>query len=315
MFDQRGKVSAKTCGSCHEREAAEFKTSGHALAMGPLEKDPRFLAESRAGKAACTACHAIGERDPDGSLGRCDACHLAHDFRLDQSREPRTCARCHSGPDHPQWESWSVSKHGVAFAATRDPQKAPTCAGCHMPQGAHGSDVALSIGTVLAGRRTTGDAAHPAPPFPQPEIAAEAAGAARNAEITRCNACHSSRFAADALAAADDVKREADGLVAEAARAILAARKAEGLPAPELGPRQVPTDAPSPERRFFEMWRFHGPSAWKGAYHQSPEHVFTEGLLKLREDRRAILDETGARRATAPTAPSTPTPTAERDPR
>jgi cytochrome c553 len=63
------------------------------------------------------------------------------------------------GFDHPQWEMYTTSKHGMLYSQTqdktdwnvplkdwfKDPQKAdattpraPTCAFCHMPQGDHG---------------------------------------------------------------------------------------------------------------------------------------------------------------------------------
>ena len=43
----------------------------------------------------------------------CDSCHTRHTFSVKEAREPEACATCHMGFDHPQWEMYSTSKHGV----------------------------------------------------------------------------------------------------------------------------------------------------------------------------------------------------------
>jgi hypothetical protein len=64
------------------------------------------------------------------------------------ARRPEACGKCHTGPDHPQEEIYTESKHGVAFTNAlsqglmhlekrewvvgRDYSAAPTCATCHM---------------------------------------------------------------------------------------------------------------------------------------------------------------------------------------
>jgi hypothetical protein len=44
------------------------------------------------------------------------------------------------GFDHPQWEMWGTSKHGMIFAMERakNTGRAPTCQTCHMDEGDHG---------------------------------------------------------------------------------------------------------------------------------------------------------------------------------
>ncbi|MGR3218509.1 MAG: multiheme c-type cytochrome, partial [Candidatus Anammoxibacter sp.] len=63
-----------------------------------------------------------------------------------QAREPDDCGKCHLGPDHPQYEIYRESKHGINFIAHKDEMNlkakpwivgkdyvaAPTCATCHM---------------------------------------------------------------------------------------------------------------------------------------------------------------------------------------
>jgi hypothetical protein len=94
---------------------------------------------------ACEGCHNIGLPHEDGSVGECQQCHLRHEFTLEQARKPETCNACHIGPDHPQWEIYQESPHGIAYATTSDDWNweaepgtltvndfpAPTCATCH----------------------------------------------------------------------------------------------------------------------------------------------------------------------------------------
>jgi len=178
-------VTPGDCGECHEQETAEFESSHHANAgeiLGSLdnvlaevvEGFTRFDAQgnkveaSAAAVSGCLQCHGseikvladgkldpatwpntgIGRINPDGSRGSCSACHLRHNFSRAQARAPENCGRCHLGPDHPQLEVYTESKHGIAFAANRtrfepmmeekdwipgeDFEQGPTCTTCHM---------------------------------------------------------------------------------------------------------------------------------------------------------------------------------------
>jgi len=64
----------------------------------------------------------------------------------EQVRKPETCNQCHIGPDHPQWEIYQESPHGIAYMTgghewnwdaeagtlTTEDFPAPTCATCHL---------------------------------------------------------------------------------------------------------------------------------------------------------------------------------------
>lgn len=50
---------------------------------------------------------------------------------------PRACSNCHMGFDHPQWEMWISSKHGVLWLTDPKDDRAPTCQKCHMDEGNH----------------------------------------------------------------------------------------------------------------------------------------------------------------------------------
>lgn len=153
-------VTPKDCGSCHDKETAEFSASHHAKAGEILASLDNVLAEKAAGMPGniadavngCWQCHGsivrfetddkgeikrgdegrpmihpdtwpnsgMGRLNPDGSKGSCNACHSRHSFETEVARSPENCGKCHMGPDHPQIEIYNESKHGIAFYANRD---------------------------------------------------------------------------------------------------------------------------------------------------------------------------------------------------
>jgi hypothetical protein len=163
-------VSPKDCGNCHDAEVKEFDASHHARAgeiLGSLDNVLGEVVEGApAAESGCKQCHGakvivlengkldpktwpntgIGRLNPDGSKGSCSACHSRHSFSPMLARQPENCGKCHLGPDHPQYEIYNESKHGIAFRSFihemnlasdswvlgKDYSAAPTCATCHM---------------------------------------------------------------------------------------------------------------------------------------------------------------------------------------
>jgi len=153
----------RTCQQCHPQQVQEFLKGKHALAwksmmtvasINNIPKDVLLF--------GCAGCHKIGVKKPEdlhalglkrpyGIGGTCDQCHTRHKFNTIEARQPETCAKCHMGFDHPQWEMWSTSKHGLIYLTRKsefplnaslkhvDPSSypAPTCQLCHMPKGNH----------------------------------------------------------------------------------------------------------------------------------------------------------------------------------
>jgi len=163
-------VTPNYCARCHKDEAAEFEKSHHSKAAQFIGSLDNMLGEIVEGGPAamngCRQCHGsevkylkegkfspdswpnsgIGRVNPDGSKGTCAACHGRHAFSSAQARQPENCGKCHMGPDHPQAEIYTESKHGIQFRANiarmkldskswvvgKDYSAAPTCATCHM---------------------------------------------------------------------------------------------------------------------------------------------------------------------------------------
>ncbi len=163
-------VTPNYCNRCHEKEVKQFEASHHANAASFIGSLDNVLGEVVEGGAAaingCQQCHGstvkytgagkfeastwpnsgIGRVNPDGSKGSCAACHGRHSFSSALARQPENCGKCHMGPDHPQIEIYTESKHGIQFRANiarmnldkqtwivgKDYTAAPTCATCHM---------------------------------------------------------------------------------------------------------------------------------------------------------------------------------------
>jgi len=191
----------------------------------------------------------------------CDACHTRHLFSVDEARQPEACQTCHMGFDHPQWEMYSSSKHGVRYAlkvSGRIPgdSAAPTCQTCHMQEGNH--EVRTAWGFLAV--RTNGLAPYPGEseswwkdritvlqglgvldpqgnPTNRLEMVKNADVARLNTEsfdqerarmLKTCMQCHSENFARAELSKADKTIEDGDHLLAEAIK-IVAGLYKEGL--------------------------------------------------------------------------------------
>lgn len=163
-------VSPKDCSRCHPAEAAQYAGSKHANTLELIWKiDPWLndgLNSSIERQTGCYHCHGsivkiengalspdtwpnvgVGRVNPDGSRGSCSSCHTRHKFSLAEARKPEACGQCHLGPDHPQIEIFTESKHGAIYEAEGDgwnwnaapgtwtpgvDYRAPSCSVCHM---------------------------------------------------------------------------------------------------------------------------------------------------------------------------------------
>jgi hydroxylamine dehydrogenase len=201
------------------------------------------------------------------------------------------------GPDHPHIEAYHASKHGVVYQATHDEKQAPTCATCHMPKGVHDVSSGITIGRAGSGAVLKGET----PPIPMKILDPETVAVERAHMLERCQKCHTPRFAREALEDADAIKREADRLVAEAARIVRGLFRDRLLdPMPDerfahptaghalvLGGGALYENHSEAERIFFDLAKFAHAITFKGAYHFSPDHTHWLGNARL----KASLEE------------------------
>lgn len=132
--NHRLRPAPEQCATCHQEQFRGHQANRHSIGMQRVYESGRYddlppcttgqNALGSGGVATCTQCHNIEQT--------CDSCHSRHLFDAKQARAPVSCATCHMGPDHAQWEMYSTSKHGV-LNATRGETVGPSCAGCHMP--------------------------------------------------------------------------------------------------------------------------------------------------------------------------------------
>ena len=72
----------------------------------------RRLPQDRAEDRSRTS-RSCGKPAAGFGVASCDACHTRHTFSKKEAQQPQACQTCHMGFDHPQWEMYSASKHGV----------------------------------------------------------------------------------------------------------------------------------------------------------------------------------------------------------
>jgi hypothetical protein len=221
------------------------------------------------GEIGCNRCHQVESS--------CASCHTSHLTDLAPVRRPEVCATCHMGPDHPQWEMWQTSRHGVLHA-TAGEAVGPSCQRCHMPQGSH--DVSFGI-TMTSGM----------------DLLAEKVRTPRRAEMLAvCTQCHARGFAERELTRNDAVREQSTALVARAAEIIrtlddrnLLEPAPQQRPAHPLSGKQLVLDnqmlyenLSRVERLFFKMKKYDQAKAIKGAYHQNPAYTHWYGNAELK---------------------------------
>ena len=271
------------CGSCHGRQHAEFEAEkrygfpSHALAMERALDAKHFVDKPKAEVTSCLACHSVAVK--------CDSCHTRHLFSAAEARRPEACVTCHSGPPHPDDETYFASAHGRLYRAegrqwdwskplAKGNYKAPTCAYCHMDGGRH--QVAHKSIWKFGIREVN-------PLTSRNEVR-------RNQWVALCSDCHESDWSRQQLAALDDERRQAWAKL-YAAEDVLKELRADGLLHPGAADRPpYPNDwlaklwprarigfyegqassfynVSRIERDYFEMWYFDNLGAYKGAAH------------------------------------------------
>lgn len=335
MLNGGRPVVAATCGACHAQAYRQHVASRHGMGLHSGWGCTRNLPSRD--QAECRFCHEEGSTLPRSNVqcarflkqsaamreigcnrchrveSSCASCHTGHLTDLKLVRDPNVCAKCHMGPDHPQWEMWETSQHGTLFRSAGG-AVGPDCQRCHMPRGSH--DVSRGI-TATPG----GD------PFPEPLRQQR-----REEMLAICAECHAPGFARRDLQRADAVRAESSALTKEADAIVwdLADRRLLD-PLPQNRPphpfagtflvtdsQMLYEDTSHIERLLFKMKKYDWAKAVKGGYHQNPAYTHWYGNAELKMDLIDIRAEASrlkqrGQAATAPAAVSSPAATAEEE--
>jgi hydroxylamine dehydrogenase len=328
----------ETCGQCHSDRVEQFKKGKHALAWAAMEAMPTIHYQPMAmteGMKGCGGCHKIGLKSPEqiASLAKtgvrfgnasCDSCHTRHTFSLDEAKSPQACRTCHMGFDHPQWEMYSSSKHGVReelkqLKIQNSESAAPTCQTCHMQDGNHEVRTAWGFLAVrlpmpedkewAADRVTILQALAVLDPSGQPTKLLDVVKAADVARLDQpswqaerdkmaktCNQCHSANFARDQLRHGDQMIKNADHLMAQGIREVASLYKDGVLPKPANYAYPFPNlltfhDAPTVvEQKLFVMFLEHRMRTFQGTFHASPDYALWYGWSEMQRDLTEIRE-------------------------
>ncbi len=322
----------ETCGQCHEERVAEYSRGKHAFAWAAFQAMPTTHAMPMVladGMKGCGGCHKIGLKDAaeiarlreQGEIygaAACDSCHTRHTFSVAEARQPQACQTCHMGFDHPQWEMYSGSKHGVRFGLKQmgvlpETTPAPTCQDCHMQDGDHevrtpwgflavrlplpeDPEWAADQTTILMALGVLDPDGNPTPRLDVVKAAQvarltqEAFDKERDKLIEACTRCHSESFAQAQMKKGDDMIRQADRMLARSIRTVAGLYRDGVLARPRSYAYAYPDllafhDAPTPiEQRLFEMHLKHRMRAFQGAFHNNPDYALWYGWSELVRD-------------------------------
>jgi hypothetical protein len=327
-----------TCAVCHETQVAQFKKGKHALAWTAMKAMPTIHWQPQAlidGQKGCGGCHKIGLKTPEETrqlqqegrgfgLASCDACHTRHAFSVKEARQPQACQTCHMGFDHPQWEMYSGSKHGVRALLKQAgvlpaSAAAPTCQTCHMKDGNH--EVRAPWGFLAvrlplpddsqwaADRVTILQALGVLDPAGKPTARLEAVKAAdlarldqeswqkgRDEMLAICRTCHSGTFAQEQLERGDRMIRDVDHLMASAIRVVAGLYQDGVLMKPTTYATAFPDlltfhDAPTViEQKLFVMFLEHRMRAFQGTFHANPDYALWYGWSEMQRDLTEIRE-------------------------
>lgn len=328
----------ETCGVCHDTQVEQFKKGKHSLAWIALTAMPTFHMQPMAlteGMKGCGGCHKIGLKskeeikklkDEGSGFGNasCDACHTRHTFSVKEANQPQACQTCHMGFDHPQWEMYSGSKHGVRFSLKQlgilpENSSAPTCQTCHMQKGNHEVRTAWGFLAVrlplpedkqwAADRVAILQGLGVLDPEGNPTGRLDVVKAGDLARLTQedwqkerdkmietCGNCHSENFAKAELEKGDDMIKEADYLMAKGIRIVAGLYKDGILQKPEGYTYAFPDlltfhDASSViEQKLFVMFLEHRMRTFQGTFHANPDYAMWYGWSEMQRDIAEIRE-------------------------
>ncbi|MBM4170930.1 MAG: cytochrome C [Ignavibacteria bacterium] len=328
----------ETCAQCHDTQVTQYKKGKHSLGWAAMKAMPTAHMQPMAlmdGLKGCGGCHKIGDKSTEelkqlkesgSKFGHfaCESCHTRHTFSAEEARQPQACQTCHQGFDHPQWEMYSSSKHGVRhnlkqLGVLSKDASAPTCQTCHMSKGDHEVRTAWGFLAVrlpmpqdeqwAKDRATILKALGVLDPDGKPTKLVDVVKAAdvarlteedwqkeRNKIIKICGDCHSENLVKAELQKGDEMIRQADRLMAEAINIVSELYKEGVLKKAEGYPHAYPLlltfhDAPTViEQKLFVMFLEHRMRTFQGAFHNNPDYSLWYGWSEMVRDLSEIKE-------------------------
>ncbi|MGE4555685.1 MAG: multiheme c-type cytochrome [Desulfovibrionaceae bacterium] len=315
-------VTPKDCSRCHPDQAEQYAGSKHANTLEIIWKIDFWLNDGMNNaverKTGCYACHGtvlkldkngvlspetwpnvgVGRVNFDGSLGSCTSCHTRHAFSPAEARKPEACGQCHLGPDHPQIEIYTESKHGAIYATdgasytwdsapgTWTPgvdYRAPTCAACHM-SGSGGVKSTHDVTERLAWESQAPLTVRPQDfkPFPaKTDWKAE-----REKMKSICRQCHSKAWTDDHFVNADAAVLNYNEVYFKPAKARLDEMYAKGLMT------RKPFFDENLEWQFYELWHHEGRRARMGSLMMAPDYAWWHGFYECKHRLGEFMEGT-----------------------
>ena len=331
--------TVRTCQRCHPKQAKQYLAGKHAKGLLAIDALPFTHGQPTAyvaGQKGCGGCHTLGLVDEAArkTEGRkyyrygmdCQNCHTRHAFSKKEALEPEACQTCHMGFDHPQWEMWSSSKHGVAYLLDREAHRGPKCQDCHMPGGDHRVRTAVGFlglnlttddeelkgyqATILKGLGVLDEKGNFTPLLDVVKAGDmvrldKADFDAERKRITDvCKKCHTPSFVEANMKNADLMLKEGDKLFAEAIEivaglrrdGIIKVKEGEGVYPQLLKFYEVDTKI---EEILYEMFMDHRMKQFQATYHMNPDYATWYGYAKMRKDLTEIREMAKHMRAAA----------------
>ncbi|MDI6744972.1 MAG: multiheme c-type cytochrome [Thermodesulfovibrionales bacterium] len=320
--------TAATCATCHKQQHAQFKAGKHDLAWIAASSMPMWTHQPKAvtgmGYRGCSGCHKIGSKAPEEvksykyGHAQCDACHTRHTFSKKEAQDPRSCSNCHMGFDHPQWEMYMSSKHGITWSIPATSANAPTCQTCHMPNGDHNVMTAwgflalrlpednkewlnarvkiLQYLGVLDEKGTPTERLELVKAGKVARLTKEEFQKERDKMMKVCTQCHSSTYAKDTLDAGDQIIKASDLLFAEVIGIVQDLYK-DGILKKPAGWKYAPDGLQfyeaksSIEQELYLIFLEYRMRAFQGAFHTSNDYMHWYGWAPLKEAVQRIKDE------------------------